>query len=88
MTLGIADKYDMKSIFAYAQKDLLASDFIESDPLTALGALPRNSELEHISALVLQNLHNYHFECKMIVRDLLASASWAEGGASPNVTVP
>jgi BTB/POZ domain len=34
MTLEIADKYEMKSIFAHAQKDLLASDFVESEPLT------------------------------------------------------
>ena len=102
MTLEIADKYDMDSIFAHAQKDLLAHDAVESEPLTTfaiairfrldevarkaaretlrftLAALPRNSELEHISALALQNLHNYHFECKMVVRDLFASASWAE----------
>jgi hypothetical protein len=44
----------------------------------SLAALPQNSELEYISALVLQNLHGYHFKCKMVVRDLLVSASWAE----------
>ena len=35
-------------------------------------------DLKHISAFAIQNLHNYHFECKEAIRDLLASESWAE----------
>ena len=34
--------------------------------------------LEHMSASALQNLHNYHFQCKEALRDLLASELWAD----------
>jgi len=35
-------------------------------------------QLKHISAFAVQNLHNYHYKCKIAVRYLLASDSWAQ----------
>ncbi|KAF8808664.1 hypothetical protein BYT27DRAFT_7188630 [Phlegmacium glaucopus] len=35
-------------------------------------------QLEHISAFALQNLHNYHFKCRITLRAHLASDSWAQ----------
>lgn len=34
--------------------------------------------LKHISAFAIQNLHNYHSECKEALRDLLVSESWVK----------
>jgi hypothetical protein len=46
--------------------------------LQSSSACQNSPDLKHISGLAIQNLHNYHFECKAAVRDLLASESWAE----------
>ncbi|KAF8808665.1 hypothetical protein BYT27DRAFT_7188631 [Phlegmacium glaucopus] len=102
MTLEMADKYDMKSIFIRAQKQLLAHDSVESKPLrvfaiairfrlddvarragpatlrASLSRCHNYTELKHISAFALQNLHNYHYKCRAAVRAHLASDSWAQ----------
>jgi len=35
-------------------------------------------QLKHISGFAVQNLHNYHYRCKVAIRSLFASDSWAQ----------
>lgn len=102
MTLSTAHKYGMDLIFARAQKELLAHDFIESEPFEvfaiairfrltglakraaqatlgiSLAGCDDSPQFKHITAVALQNLHNYHHKCKMAVKTFLASNLWDE----------
>jgi len=44
----------------------------------SLAGCDDSPQFKHITALALQNLHNYHHECKMAVKTFLASNLWRE----------